>query len=964
MKNFVWLLLLTVLSLELFGQTANLVQIDDGAEQIRKMNLPLYFRDQNSFIVGADTKQLQVLSESKAGVKILAVSVSLKDYYLISKKDCSAPDLTAVSGNVIFNNGFTAIVKATAQDLVTLYHNGNRILQMSDKPIIVKTENLLVNPNKSKQLNPLIQSLTAEVRLDSITSYIQKLQDMQTRFCQAPNRRAVAVWIRNKFIQLGVTNAVIDSFQTNPYTTGGISYQPGWQYNVVATITGSENPDEIIVVGGHHDSIVGNVAGSTGMDPMLLAPGADDNASAVAACFENARVIIKKNYQPKYTIKFVTFAMEEHGLSGSHYYAGQAHALNENIRLMINHDMIAYNPTDQWNIRIFPYSGAEYYAYLCAQLTEQYTSLNVSYGNFNSQGSDSYPFFLNGFPAVYFFEQTFTPYYHTYSDLISTCNLPYCAEVIKGSVAMLIHNNEAPLYPAELQVVDQGNGNQLKAVWRKNRESDIAGYKIQVGTATGVYTQTYTTADTTFVINGLTNGTAYFVGVLAYDSDQNESLVIESSAIPRIIPLSPVALAADPEWHKIKISWSANVEPDVAGYNLYRGTDTLNFTKINQSLITTTVYDDNNISINGYRYYKVSAVDQNSNESEKSPISTPVIPVSLDKGIVVIDESANGSGTLISPNDLQQDQFFSNLVANCPMVTHYDVLTQNRISLSELGAYSTVIWHNQSTELGSAFNTNYLEIKKYLDFGGKLLISADKPGKLIIGNNSYPTAFPDLAKDYFGIDSVDYKNTARFSGGLPAATGFNYLTVDSTKALETNGFHLKKVETLTPVSTAEVIYKYDSKYASNINYGVAKGKPVGVLHNGSNYKIATLAIPLYYIKQTEAKQLVEYILKEKFGETVGISSDFTADMSKELLQNYPNPFNNSTVINFNLIADSKVRLSVYNIKGELVKNLLNQNQAAGRHQVTFDATDLNSGVYFYKLQTGEKSIVKKMILLK
>jgi len=82
----------------------------------------------------------------------------------------------------------------------------------------------------------------------------------------------------------------------------------------------------------------------------------------------------------------------------------------------------------------------------------------------------------------------------------------------------------------------------------------------------------------------------------------------------------------------------------------------------------------------------------------------------------------------------------------------------------------------------------------------------------------------------------------------------------------------------------------------------------------------------------------------------------------QLAQNFPNPFNPSTTINYQLTMDNAVKLTVYNTKGELVKELVNTIQSAGIHSVVFDGANLNSGVYYYKLQTGNSSIVNKMVL--
>ncbi|MDA3860977.1 MAG: T9SS type A sorting domain-containing protein [Melioribacteraceae bacterium] len=81
-------------------------------------------------------------------------------------------------------------------------------------------------------------------------------------------------------------------------------------------------------------------------------------------------------------------------------------------------------------------------------------------------------------------------------------------------------------------------------------------------------------------------------------------------------------------------------------------------------------------------------------------------------------------------------------------------------------------------------------------------------------------------------------------------------------------------------------------------------------------------------------------------------------------QNYPNPFNPSTTINFSIPQQANVKLSVYSSIGEEVVKLLNENISGGVHHITFDATNLSSGIYFYKISVGNFTDVKKMLLLK
>ncbi len=87
-------------------------------------------------------------------------------------------------------------------------------------------------------------------------------------------------------------------------------------------------------------------------------------------------------------------------------------------------------------------------------------------------------------------------------------------------------------------------------------------------------------------------------------------------------------------------------------------------------------------------------------------------------------------------------------------------------------------------------------------------------------------------------------------------------------------------------------------------------------------------------------------------------------MQFELSQNYPNPFNPSTTINFSIPQSSIVTLKVFNTLGQEVKTLINQNMESGVHSISFDASELNSGIYFYRLDAGQFSEVRKMTLIK
>lgn len=97
---------------------------------------------------------------------------------------------------------------------------------------------------------------------------------------------------------------------------------------------------------------------------------------------------------------------------------------------------------------------------------------------------------------------------------------------------------------------------------------------------------------------------------------------------------------------------------------------------------------------------------------------------------------------------------------------------------------------------------------------------------------------------------------------------------------------------------------------------------------------------------------------------VGLEQNNNGVRDFRLSQNYPNPFNPSTTINFTLTKAGDVRLEVFDVNGKFVKNLINGYMNAGEREITFDAAELSSGTYFYKITANGYSETKKMLLVK
>jgi flagellar hook assembly protein FlgD len=82
------------------------------------------------------------------------------------------------------------------------------------------------------------------------------------------------------------------------------------------------------------------------------------------------------------------------------------------------------------------------------------------------------------------------------------------------------------------------------------------------------------------------------------------------------------------------------------------------------------------------------------------------------------------------------------------------------------------------------------------------------------------------------------------------------------------------------------------------------------------------------------------------------------------MQNFPNPFNPSTNIRIDIPKASQVTVKIYDVRGNLVQTLINSELQAGSYSIDWNASEYSSGIYFYRLNAGDYSAVKKMVLMK
>ncbi len=137
----------------------------------------------------------------------------------------------------------------------------------------------------------------------------------------------------------------------------------------------------------------------------------------------------------------------------------------------------------------------------------------------------------------------------------------------------------------------------------------------------------------------------------------------------------------------------------------------------------------------------------------------------------------------------------------------------------------------------------------------------------------------------------------------------------------------------------------------NLSYNYSNHNYTGIISKGDIF---------YILDVTEGF----YILRNTHGETTQIDQMKFRPREYSLSQNYPNPFNPSTTISYSIPEQGAVQLKVFDILGREVKTLVNKEQTAGSYEVKFDASELNSGIYFYQLKADSYMETKKMVLVK
>ncbi len=418
--------------------------------------------------------------------------------------------------------------------------------------------------------DPVIEQMVKEISPDSLRSYILTMVNFGTRntlSTQTEKKRGIGaarLYVLSKFNEFaaksnGKLSAIIDTttLQADKRRVDTTLLLG----NVVATLKGS-NPldDRIFIISGHLDNMRTNV-----MDRTNDAPGANDDASGVAAVLECARIMSKQNFSA--TIIFMAVSGEEQGLLGSTFMATKARKNNLNIEAVLNNDIMGSNNSNETNninnnqVRVFSEGIPAYeleknaktirqlglendgksrqLARYVKEIGERYVDnleIKMVYRNDRFlRGGDHTPFVENGFTAVRITEmnENYTRQHQDvriengiqYGDLIEFIDFEYLRKNTGMNLSTLANLAKAPSMPEDVKIDVKKLGNTSYLYWKKSKTENAKGYYLLMRETTSAVWQKkiFTTATEITVPYSKDN---YFFAVQSVNENGNESLCV------------------------------------------------------------------------------------------------------------------------------------------------------------------------------------------------------------------------------------------------------------------------------------------------------------------------------------------------------------------------------------------------------------------------------------------------------
>lgn len=338
-----------------------------------------------------------------------------------------------------------------------------------------------------------VEKIVASASEHRIYSYENDLYKFGSKYISKPGNDLASQYIFDKFKSFGYE----PEFQW--FTPSQETYN-GKTANVIATLTGTTNPELVYVVSSHYDSVEDG-------------SGADDNTSGTAALLETAR-ILAKNPMPC-TIMFLAFTGEEAGLLGSREFVRQAIQSNMKIVGALNNDMVGWANNSRLDNTIrYSNEGIRDIQHAAASIFSDM----ITYDAFYYKNTDAHAYYeaygdivggVGSYPVLG------NPYYHQWNDNLETVNHQLVTEVAKTTTATLMLLASSPSRLTGLKVEPQKKDTYL-ITWNASPERSISHYFIRFQSTNGQWNTTQS-KETTTTLTNLKTGSTIFIKAINMD---------------------------------------------------------------------------------------------------------------------------------------------------------------------------------------------------------------------------------------------------------------------------------------------------------------------------------------------------------------------------------------------------------------------------------------------------------------
>jgi len=755
----------------------------------------------------------------------------------------------------------------------------------------------------------LVSDIINDVSQDSLLQFVKELSGevpviingsqvtIVSRHKNAVGNNQAADYIKQKLQSYG-----LQVFDQNFSSTGR---------NVYGVKTGTQFPESQYMICAHYDA----------MPSSGPAPGADDNGSGTAAVIEAARIL--QDVEFPYTVIFALWDEEEQGLIGSDYYAENAASAGDDIKGVVNLDMIAWENNGDNKVRIHTKNLGESYKLsneMVAAITKYNLNLTYSIKDPGITASDHASFWSNGYSAILLIEDDvndFNNYYHTSNDLIIHFDNEYftnCSKLAIATLAPFALNLDIRIVHEPLNSIDNSNDILVDAIISTGLElgqGDDAPrlyYRSDNGTGFNEYTHVtgvLTSGDNyRFTIPGQMLGTLVEYYIAAQDVNGD------------VVATSPEGGSG---------TNPPGSTPPPSTYQFFVAPFEL-------------VFSDNCVNMEHWNH------TGSWNTTTQHFVSAPT-----------------------SITDSPNSNYPSNYDATLTMIENCSLVDAIGVELSFKLKYNIESdWDYAQIEISNNNGQTWVPLEGLYT----------EPGT----GSFQPTGEPV----YDGVsDWVNEKISLNNYIGDNIKIRFH---IKSDGYIEEDGIYIDDFQIINYTIIPVELYSFSSNVSENgvllnwVTYSELNNRGFSVLRSDDGEEYSTLVFidgngtstssaSYDYLDKPKNSGTYYYKLLQvdfdgKTKEYGPVEVNYEGVTTFALSQNYPNPFNPSTVINFSIPEQSRVNLTVYDILGNEITTLVNEVLERGNHQVSFDANNLSSGMYIYKISAGEYHDMKKMMLVK